>query len=156
MSKNLQFSSSCQSLSSDLRFRARPSVLYSDSGLNCCWVPALSPIWKTPPSRPGSQVWPAPAYSALKVTPLREGRGRAGFFSLPRWLPASYPVQRSAVASHSTLPLKNRESVVSGWSRCQGRPHLCTDSRGTRGLAAPEWAAGSSSRSRSRRGTFPG
>lgn len=99
MSKNLQFSSSCQSLSSDLRFRVCPSVLYSDSGLNCCWVPTLSPIWKTPPSRPGSQVWPAPAYSALKVTSLREGRGRAGFFSLPRWLPASYPVQRSAVAA---------------------------------------------------------
>ena len=72
------------------------SVLYSDSGLSCCWVPTLSPIWKTPPSRPGSQVWPAPAYSALEVTPLREGRGRTGFFSLPTWLPASYPVQRSA------------------------------------------------------------
>lgn len=49
--------------------------------------------------------------------------------------------------------------MVSGWSRRQGRPHLCTDSWGTRGLATPERAAGSSSRwwgSRSRRSAFPG
>lgn len=81
-------------------FQSSPlSVLYSDSGLSRCWPPTLSDIWKTPPSCPGSQVWPAPAYSALEATPLREGRGHAGFFSLPTWLPASYPVQRSAGAA---------------------------------------------------------
>ena len=101
-------------------FQSSPlSVLYSDSGLSRCWPPTLSDIWKTPPSCPGSQVWPAPAYSALEATPLREGRGHAGFFShtldSSPSPPGSQPPTPSNARQGQPLHAASREPRVCGF-----------------------------------------